>query len=168
MNNNVVVKVYHSYGDDDSILIIGHVLKRSPEPSSKNKNSIYRNLKTLLKLFLAKPCPNAQVSIIVKGQLVESITDEDGFFRISYNGQHDFKQGWNHIEVHTKTQDGINAKGDGKLLIPSDREHVFISDIDDTFLVSHSANTVKKLYELFTKKFTNTNDNESNKLSHCA
>ena len=54
--------------------------------------------------------------------------------------------------VHIVVNEGfVLQTGEGKLFVPHSTQYGFISDIDDTVLVSHSARTGKKLRVLFTK-----------------
>jgi phosphatidate phosphatase APP1 len=43
------------------------------------------------------------------------------------------------------------ANSAGRVFIPHDSQFIYVSDIDDTFLVSHSASMRKRLYVLFTQ-----------------
>ena len=42
----------------------------------------------------------------------------------------------------TETTENVVAKGKGTVLIPQSNQYAFISDIDDTFFISHSSNFV--------------------------
>jgi phosphatidate phosphatase APP1 len=44
-----------------------------------------------------------------------------------------------------------NIRGYGNISIPFASSHALISDIDDTFLISHSSRLRRRLYVLFTK-----------------
>jgi phosphatidate phosphatase APP1 len=49
------------------------------------------------------------------------------------------------------TQNDVVATGIGSIIIPHTNQYAFVSDIDDTFLISHSSNLRRRLYVLFTK-----------------
>ncbi len=151
LNKDVVVKVYHGYGDEDGMLLLGHVFKKSPLPPKYDKNSIRRNIKGLIKLFLAVPHKSADVTLELEGQQVSTNTDDNGFFKLEWKSNKYLQTGWQEVVLQVQTVEGVRVKGEGKVLVPHESEYTYISDIDDTFLVSHSSNLLKRLYELFTK-----------------
>lgn len=151
INKEPSIKVYHGYGDEDGILILGHVLKRSPFPPKSYKKNVWSNTKALIKYFLTAPYEGAEVSLTLGGETIKTITDEHGFFRIEWKARAALQTGWNRVVLSAITPDGDYVSDEGKILFPSDTQYAFISDIDDTFLVSHSSNLPKRLYALFTK-----------------
>ena len=75
-----VVKVYPGYGDQDEILVYGHVLSMSPTPRKKYTNSFLINMYSLIRLFIVRPQPNALVRLEWNGEIHETRTGKDGFF----------------------------------------------------------------------------------------
>ncbi len=60
--------------------------------------------------------------------------------------------GWHLVNVHLVNEANESVvTGEGKVYVPHSTQYGFISDIDDTVLVSHSSTTGKKLRVLFTK-----------------
>lgn len=151
-NKEASVKVYHGYGDEEKLMVIGHVFKRAPDyPELVKKNSVVWNTKSLVRLFMAETYPNVKVSLIWNGTLHETTADDNGFFRLEWDPVEKPEKGWIKVTVTATLPDGAEINGEGKILIPHQSQYIYISDIDDTFLISHSSNLPKRLYQLFTK-----------------
>jgi phosphatidate phosphatase APP1 len=147
------VKVYDGYGDQDEIIIYGHVLKISPLPRKRYRNNVFINIFALLRLFMIVPKKNARVILDWNGELHETTTESDGLFKFEWKPTAKVTPGWHTVKVKyvTKGENPILiASGEGIVFIPHEYQFNFISDIDDTFLVSHSNSIFKRLYVLFT------------------
>lgn len=146
------VKVYHGYGHKNNLVVYGHVLAGKPVSQSKFTDHIFSNIIHLIKLFLVNPIPNVKVQLIWENQQIFTTTESDGFFKFEWQSQESVPAGWHQIKVHLIDNEGFTlTTGEGKLFVPHATQYGFISDIDDTVLVSHSATTGKKLRVLFTK-----------------
>lgn len=99
------------------------------------------------------PFSNAKISIEWMDNTYYTETEKDGFFRLEIFPEQVVKPGWQKVSVslNEKRYHLRKIKGTGEVYIPSASQHAFISDIDDTFLISHSALLRKRLYVLFTK-----------------
>jgi phosphatidate phosphatase APP1 len=146
------IKVYHGYGNQNNLVVYGHVLAgKSTRPTKFNNNPI-SNFIHLFKLFLVKPIPKVEVSLQWQNQIFYATTESDGFFKFEWHSDTKIDAGWHPIAVHLLNNQGFKSiNGKGKLFVPHTTQYGFISDIDDTVLVSHSANTGKKLRVMFTK-----------------
>ena len=155
LTNRPVVRVYHSYGGNGEIVVLGHVLKTSPLPRVKYKQNFWTNTMALIRLFIVKPIPRARVSLTFQGQTVEHVTEDDGFFRFQWAPHKMPPAGWHKVQV--TLAEGVvnkyhgNVTGDGEIYIPHVKQYAIISDIDDTFLISHSSNLRKRLFVLLTE-----------------
>lgn len=146
------IKVYHGYGHQNNLVVYGHVLAgKSVRPSKFNNNPI-SNIIHLARLFLVKPVPHVQLSLRWQNQMLLATTEVDGFFKFEWQSDFEIEAGWHLIKVHMVDGQGFEkTSGEGKLFVPHATQYGFISDIDDTVLVSHSAHTGKKLRVMFTK-----------------
>jgi len=151
-NRIATIKVYHGYGHQKKMVVYGHVLAgKSVLPSKFNNNPI-SNFIHLFKLFLVKPIPSVKVSLQWQNQILYTTTESDGFFKFEWPTDTEIVAGWHLISVHLLDNQGFKSITiNGKLFVPHTTQYGFISDIDDTVLVSHSANTGKKLRVMFTK-----------------
>ncbi len=145
------VKVYHGYGHNNCLTVFGHVFGLSPFPRRQYRQSFVRNTLALLRLFLIKPLGGVEVQLEWKGKTHRATTDADGFFRFEWADDAPYQRGWKPVAVTAFRHGAFLAKAVGRLFIPEHLQYLFISDIDDTFLVSHSANMRKRLYVLFTQ-----------------
>ncbi len=146
-----VVKVYNGYGDEDLLLVYGHVLRQSPLPKKKFKKNFWSNSMSLLRLFMVEPFRHMKLQLEWEGQMLETTTDTDGFFKFEWKSPSVPPPGWHNIKATVRSGKHAGTSGEGKVLVPYSTQYAFISDIDDTFLISHSSNLRKRLYVLFTK-----------------
>ena len=152
LTNKSIIKVYHGYGHPEQMNIYGHVLKFGPVPRTHYRKSFITNTLALLRLFMVKPYPKATVQMEWKGEILTAETDDDGFFLFEWKDKPPLLQGWYEIVVNMPGKNGsIIAQGKGSIYIPYSTQYGFISDIDDTFLISHSSNLRKRLFVLFTE-----------------
>lgn len=148
----VTVKVYHGYGHKDNLVVYGHVLAGKSVSPSRFTNNALSNIVHLIKLFSVRPIAGVQVQMQWGNQQLYSTTDTDGFYKFEWQSTASVAAGWHLVSVHLlNAQKQITATGEGKIFVPHSTQYGFISDIDDTVLVSHSANTGKKLRVMFTK-----------------
>jgi phosphatidate phosphatase APP1 len=151
-NASATVKVYHGYGHQDNLVIYGHVLSGKKSVQTTYKNNPVLNIFNLVKLFLIKPLKGVKVRLQWRNQIFYTTTGKDGFFKFQWASDTETAAGWHPIIVQLiDNQENTKATGEGKIFIPHSTQYGFISDIDDTVLVSHSASTGKKLRVLFTK-----------------
>lgn len=145
------IKVYHGYGHTNRITVFGHVFRLSPFPRKQYRQSFLRNTLALLRLFLVKPFSQADVQLEWKGKTYTTTTDADGFFRFDWEDAEPFEKGWLSVGVKAFYRAKPLATSVGRIYIPYSTQYIIISDIDDTFLISHSANLRKRLWVLFTQ-----------------
>ena len=153
LTNKPVIKLYQGYGNDDKVIVFGHVLRLSSLPRKKYKKNFINNTYGLLRLFMVKRYPNVSLSLQSGGIIYETKTQDDGFFKFEWNPATSIASGWHPVKVRLLHPGGYVKPIEimGEFFIPYKYEYAFISDIDDTFLVSHSSNLRKRLYVLFTK-----------------
>jgi phosphatidate phosphatase APP1 len=99
------------------------------------------------------PFSNAKVMIEWMGNTYYIKAEKDGFFRIEIFPEQVPKVGWQQVLVRLNEKRYLlnDIKATGEVYIPFASQHAFISDIDDTFLISHSARLRKRFYVFFTK-----------------
>ena len=145
------VKVYHGYGYVNQLTIYGHVFHQSPHPRTKYTRSVVKNTLSLLRLFMVKPYKCVTVQMEWEGTVHTTETDKDGFFKFDWKDNPPLPQGWQEIPVKAVVNGQVICQSMGYVYIPYETQYGFISDIDDTFLISHSANLRKRLFVLFTQ-----------------
>ncbi len=149
---NLSVKVYHGYGHTHDLIVFGHVFNGKPFARHEYSNNYLTNILHLLRLFFVKPAPKVDVQLEWRGQSFKTSTEMDGFFRFEWRSSVEVAAGWHELKVNALDQKGnCVATGEGKLFVPHSTQFAFISDIDDTVLISHSATIGKRLRVLFTR-----------------
>ena len=153
LNRTPVVKVYNGYGNDNKIFVFGHVFKVSPLPRKTYRRNWLTNTFSILRLFMVKVFPGTIVSLEWGSKTYQTHTEKDGFFSFEISQENPVTPGWHNVTVHLADPKYLlkNIQGNGSFYIPFVSQHGFISDIDDTFLVSHTSKIRRRLYVLFTK-----------------
>lgn len=151
LSNEPAVKIYHGYGYAGKLTIQGHVFKFSPLPRKRYRKSVVRNTFALLRLFMVRPFADVEVKLEWKEKSFYCKTGKDGFFKFDWEDTPPLPKGWQQVLVKAIKNEKIIATSSGSVYIPYETQYGFISDIDDTFLVSHSSNLRKRLFVLFTE-----------------
>lgn len=155
LTDDYVLKVYHGYGNANELVLFGHVFHLSPLPRKRYRKNFWTNTLALLRSFMVWRVANALVTIKWHDQVVEATTAKDGFFRLAWKSNTPVAPGLHTIQVQLRRSNHkgapIIATAPGYVLVPHSSQYAFISDIDDTFLISHSSTVFRKLYVLFTK-----------------
>lgn len=152
MNKSVSVKIYHGYGHTHNLVVYGHVFKRKANAKQIYSNNLFTNISHLLKLFILKPFAFVPIRLQFFGQTIYNKTEADGFFKFEWEAKNDVVAGWHYVKVEALDENGeILSVGEGKIFVPHITQYVFISDVDDTVIVSHSATIGRRLRELFIK-----------------
>lgn len=151
-NSNPIVKVYHGYGHTHNLVVYGHVLMNKPPVRERYTNDILSNIMHLFRLFMVKPLSGVNVALQWRGQVLQATTENDGFFKFEWKSETEVDAGWHLVTIHIVDDNGhLFSSGEGKIFVPHVTQYAFISDIDDTVLISHSATIAKRLQVLFTK-----------------
>ena len=153
VNHHPVIKVYNSYGNSKKIIVLGQVLRISAFDRKTYRKNWIVNLFSVLRLFIVVPFSNAKISIHWQGEVYWTETEKDGFFRFEMFPENASLPGWQSVlvKLEEKKYHLQNIQQNGAIYIPFPSQYGFISDIDDTLLISHSVRLTKRLYELLTK-----------------
>ncbi len=144
------LKLYRGYVNKEELVVFGHVFKSwAPDKYRMDRKGI-RHAVSVIHMFRIKPLENVEVTLKFKNIEVTTKTLADGYFRFTIPYSENLESGWHPYEVSCNLYDyGIVQTSE--LLKPFESKVGVISDIDDTFLVSHSGNFFKKLYILLFK-----------------
>lgn len=144
------VKVYNGYGHKNNIILYGHVLRGKHTHENRYSNNPFINALHLLRLFIVKPRSGFLLEIHWGNQIFNTYSQSDGFFKFEWQSNKEVNAGWHAIDVYLLSENReFLSKSSGKVFIPNSTQYAFISDIDDTLLISHSSSTLKKLRLLF-------------------
>ncbi|HTE10789.1 MAG TPA: App1 family protein [Chitinophagaceae bacterium] len=102
----------------------------------------------MLRLFFVKPVARAAIELHWQNQLLQNKTEDDGFIKFEWASEQPVAAGWHPVSVRCKNGKET-VTGEGELFVPHKTQYGFISDIDDTIMISHSATVFKRLRILF-------------------
>jgi phosphatidate phosphatase APP1 len=154
LTDQPVVKVYHGFGNDKNVTVFGHVFHFSPVPRKHYSKNFLTNTFALLRLFMVRPYKRAHLKMQWNDQWIYTQSEKDGFFRFEWTIDAPLKPGWHEVNVlllGRRKENTPRASGKGSIYVPYSNQYAFISDIDDTFLISHSSNFRKRLFVLLTE-----------------
>lgn len=145
---------YRGFGNRTELILQGHVFRAMALSRPRKRYSAWRNFVSLVKMFLVRTVPNARVALVLNNKEYYVHTNKTGFYEFRIEA-HGLQAGWHSVQLRLEDklvegQEDIHL--DTEVYI-RDTDFAFgcISDIDDTFLVSHITKILRKLYVLLTK-----------------
>ncbi len=142
-----LLKLYRGYTNGDELIVMGHVFKPTNRKDYDFQKKNLTNAKAVIKLFTIKTQANAEVFLNYNGTQIRTRTLDDGYFKFTIPLNNQVPFGWNTYRVSI-FHNNEELVFEGSYVHPTEGEWGFISDIDDTFLVSHSSSFFRKLYIL--------------------
>lgn len=150
-NRPPFIKIYNGYGHAENLVIWGHVLTTNVATRKLYRNSAWRNMAHVIKLFFSKPLAHVQLQLHWQNKVYKTTTNTNGFFIFEWSTDN-IKAGWHTILIDVlSAENNVINTGEGKIYVPHITQLGIVSDIDDTIMVSHSATLFKRLRELFLK-----------------
>lgn len=148
------LKLYRGYANKKELVVFGHVVKKYPSGDRKYTRRGFRYAKTIIELFSIKTIPFLTVILHVGEKTFETTAEADGYFRFQVPLDAEMPGGWHTYRV--TLDDEINGKkyhaeSSEEFFVPYKSSYGLISDIDDTFLISHSRRSFRKLFVLLSK-----------------
>ena len=128
------------------------MLDLSPRPRIKHKDIWVRNTFALIRLFFISPMEGAEVVMEWDGKAYHAVSEKDGFFKFEIPVKQKMEPGDYPIKATYRLKKAKGTiSGEAKVHFPEKNQFTFISDIDDTFLISHSSTILKRMYVLLTE-----------------
>ncbi len=147
-----ILQLYRGYANEQELIVMGHVLKREHNYNFEKKK--LKNATSILRLFRIKTIKNFDVYLHHNNEVIHTKTLDDGYFKFCIPLEKETHFGWTPYEVSLKYRNETKTCK-GSFIRPHKGKLGIISDIDDTFLISHTNNFFRKLYILL---FKNVND----------
>ncbi len=149
-----ILRLYRGYANEQELIVMGHVFRPNTRAEYDFQKRRFKNAKSVIRMFMVKTQPNADVYLLLNGERIHTKALDDGYFKFCIPLEKAFEHGWReyHVSIFYNNEE-IVARG--SFIRPHEGVFGFISDIDDTFLVSHTRNIFKKMYILL---FRNVND----------
>ncbi len=146
----VKLNIYRGYANEQEILLSGHAFKENAPDNFNLEGRRLRHAYAVLRMFTIKTLGNVHVTLKFRGIELKTKTLADGYFRFALPYTEPLSNGWHSFTVSVNVE-GTPVEQMGEFIKPYPGEYGLISDIDDTFLVSHSDNFFKKIYVLLTR-----------------
>jgi phosphatidate phosphatase APP1 len=152
-STSVNLKIYKGYGHTHHLVVYGHLLQGNPTIRERFTQNIFYNIRHLIRLFSIHPIADARIQLQHQATLLETRTQEDGFFEFHWESPQELTAGFQSITVSYLDKEGkVLQEVLGELYIPHSVQLGVISDIDDTILISYSSRLLKRLRVLFTRQ----------------
>jgi phosphatidate phosphatase APP1 len=142
-----ILKLYRGYANDQELIVMGHVFKPTSVTDYDFQKKNFKNAASVIRLFRIATEANADVYLKHSGGEIHTKTLNDGYFKFCVPLTENQDHGWLEYSV-SMFYNGIEITETAGFIKPHKGDYGFISDIDDTFLVSHTRNPLKKLYLL--------------------
>ncbi|SDF08041.1 Uncharacterized conserved protein [Pricia antarctica] len=142
--------VYRGYANEQEIVVFGHVFKKNTPDSYNLEGKRLHHAHSVLRMFTIKTLGDIPISFRFEDITATTKTLANGYFRIALPYPKKIKSGW-HTFTITANLNGEPVEETGEFNKPFPGGYALISDIDDTFLISHSDNFFKKIYVLLTR-----------------
>jgi len=145
-----LILTYRGFGNDDLIYFRGRVVEDYGIPAPDPKHSIWKNMLSMFKRYKSDGLPDMEVNVQLGGTNKKAITDDEGFFEVFFSKKlPQENSNWHEITCYLEGKEvpseTIKEKK-GEVMVPEPgTEFGVISDVDDTFLVSHSTDLVRKI-----------------------
>jgi phosphatidate phosphatase APP1 len=148
-----ILKLYRGYANEEELIVMGHVFKPNRKEDYAFEKKKFRNAFSMIRLFRIKTQSNTDVYLKHNNTTIHTKTLNDGYFKFCIPVDPNVGHGWIDYEVSIIRKQKKIAVSDSYIR-PKTGNLGIISDIDDTFLVSHTMNPLRKVYVLL---FRNVN-----------
>lgn len=148
------LKLYRGYANKKELVVFGHVVEKYPDGDHKYTRRGFRYARTIIQLFSLKTIPNVKVILHVGSLSFQTVTEYDGYFRFQVPFDIPLESGWHQYSVTVEAEirgQPVTVTKEEEFFLPYRSSYGIISDIDDTFLISHSRKSFKKLFVLLSK-----------------
>ncbi|MFV8344890.1 MULTISPECIES: App1 family protein [Flavobacterium] len=145
-----ILKLYRGYANEQELIVMGHVFKPTTIKEYNFQKKNLKNATSVIKMFQIKTQANADVYLEHNNAKIHTKTLIDGYFKFCVPLDQNTNYGWIDYEVSIVYKNESITTRDSYIR-PHKGNLGIISDIDDTFLVSHTLNPLKKLYVLLFK-----------------
>ncbi|MET0760534.1 MAG: App1 family protein [Flavobacterium sp.] len=149
-----ILKLYRGYANEQELIVMGHVFKPTTQKDYDFQKKNFKNATSIIGMFRVKTHANADVYLEHNNTKIHTKTLNDGYFKFCVPLDQDVNYGWIDYKVSIiYKNETIETKE--SYIRPHKGNLGIISDIDDTFLVSHTMNPFKKLYILLFRNVNN-------------
>jgi phosphatidate phosphatase APP1 len=141
------VKIYRGFATESRVFIHGHLFKGLSLHREKPSTSFFRNAKEMIKRFVISPWGQQRLRIYIADRHYDVKTRENGYFTLELEGKFSKLIKYQVQFIH----DDFDILLDREIVVEPDTGYVVVSDVDDTIIISHATNVLKKLYLLLAR-----------------
>lgn len=150
-----VVLAYRGYGTLHQVFLRGHVLDDRLLYEPEAGDSKRRNFRAMISRYFSTAVPEVAVEIEFAGQRQTVYTDESGHFEVKWTFDEPLEGGWQPVAFRVENPfpdppDSLERHSE-VWISDGNYEYAVISDVDDTILVSHATQILRKLRLILTK-----------------
>lgn len=138
VSRRVVISPYRGFGRGNELLLRGRALVEKRITHVSAAEPLWRNVLNTYRRFLSDEVANARVIASYRDAVVESVTDDEGYFQVRLQPNEIAGGPW--LEVALHLPDFHVSKVAHVLVPPRDAAFGVISDIDDTIVVTNATN----------------------------
>lgn len=143
------IKIYRGYAREKEIRIFGHLFKDGIQSQYLWNKRRLKHALSVWRMFTLKTLPNVKISLQFEENSFYAISREDGYFEFTLPCDK-LNTGWHSREV-VLSYENVIEKARIEFVKPDPENYALVSDIDDTFLISHSSHLFRKLYVILTQ-----------------
>jgi len=144
------IKIYRGYANEHEIILFGHLFRDGIQNQYLWNKRRLNHAISVWRMFTLKTLPHVEITIQYDGTRYRTRTREDGYFRFVIPCTEKLSSGW-HQETVLLDYKGIIEEMQVEFVKPDPGTFGLISDIDDTFLISHSNHLLQKLYVILAR-----------------
>ena len=144
--------VYRGFVGSDIAYLSGCLTEDKGLAKPDIKNSIWQNILAMIKRYSSDQIAGAILRVEIANTEQETSTNENGFYSVTVSSpslkpkSHNQWIACKAVMKHSETKYNEKVSSWGEVLIPgTDADFGVISDIDDTIIVSHSTQFLRKL-----------------------
>lgn len=141
VSRRVVISPYRGFGRPHELLVRGRVLIDKRITRASAAEPLWRNVLNTYRRFQSDEVANARVVASYRDAVVESVTDDEGYFRIRLQPTAVVAAGWHELSLRLPDFD---ASAVAHVLVPSpDAAFGIVSDIDDTIVRTDATSLIR-------------------------
>ncbi len=144
---------YRGYGNETDVFIRGMVIEDKGLSKPQDRHRFWHNVLATVKRFSSDEIPGVRIKAELLGSTSIMETDDLGYFDFHFHFENKseslLSKEWHtvHFELLdeiVEDQPAVYATGEVRI-IPASQNRLIVSDIDDTVMVSHATQTLRKL-----------------------
>ncbi|MEM7334695.1 MAG: phosphatase domain-containing protein [Chloroflexota bacterium] len=155
LDDPLLIQPYMGFGNQDQLTIKGRILEDEGDKPPMADDSVWQNILKTYRFLESDEVPNAVVEATCAGMVQTAVSDEEGFFTMTFKPEtpltedvYRFPVQLKLLEAPRKMPKPVTAVGE-IVVAEKTAEFGIISDIDDTILKSSATNVIDAIKWMF-------------------